>query len=125
MASLVMTERSKMKRLLEVRIYRLKPGMMPVFQHLVRTQSVPMLRAKGMDVVAYGQSNHEEETYFLARSYANREALEKEQSDFYGSNDWKLGPRSEIVACIETYMNTLLWVSDAGIASMRELNQQA
>jgi hypothetical protein len=114
-----------MKKLLEIRIYRLKPNTMSLFHHLVHSQSVPMLRAKGMDVVAYGQSNHEEETYFLARSYANREALEKEQTDFYGAEEWKTGPRNQIVACIDTYMNTLLWVSEEGIASMRELNQQA
>lgn len=32
-----------------------------------------------MDVVAYGNSCHEEEAYFLVRAYKNREALELEQ----------------------------------------------
>ena len=112
-----------MTLLLEVRIYRIKPGKMAAFHEAVHTKSVPMLKAKAMDVVAYGMSNHEEETYFLARSYANREALEREQSDFYGSEEWKQGPRKEIVDCIDTYMNTLLWISEDGIASMRANNQ--
>jgi quinol monooxygenase YgiN len=112
-----------MKRLLEVRTYRLKPGTADAFHHAVRTKAVPMLKAKGMDVVAYGRSDHEEETYFLVRSYASREALETEQAEFYGSDEWKSGPRSELVDKIQTYVNTLLWASESAVDSMRELNK--
>lgn len=114
-----------MKRLLEIRTYRLKPGTTDAFHHAVHTLAVPMLRAKGMDVVAYGRSDHEEETYFLARSYSSREALDAEQAAFYISDDWRLGPRSALVDRIETYMNTLIWASETAVASMRELNQPA
>ena len=48
------------------------------FTRRCHTLAVPMLRAKGMDVVAYGRSDHEEETYFLIRSYQSREALERD-----------------------------------------------
>jgi hypothetical protein len=96
---------------------------MTAFHEAVHTKSVPMLKARAMDVVAYGTSDYEEETYFLARSYASREALEQEQSAFYGSEDWKQGPRREIVDCIDTYLNTLLWISEDGIESMRQHNQ--
>ena len=111
-----------MPRLIEIRTYRLHPGNTDAFHQAVHTLAVPMLKAKGMDVVAYGRSNHEEETYFLIRSYENRKALEREQEAFYGSSDWQLGPRVELVERIQTYMNTLLWVSDSAVASMRELN---
>jgi quinol monooxygenase YgiN len=112
-----------MSRLLEIRTYRLKTGTIEAFHDAVHTKVVPMLRAKGMDVVAYGRSDHEEETYFLVRSYASREALEREQAEFYGSEHWKLGPRSELVDRIETYVNTLVWLSEPAVASMRELNK--
>lgn len=112
-----------MSRLLEIRTYRLKPGTIKAFHEAVHTKAVPMLKAKGMDVIAYGRSDHEEETYFLVRSYANREALEREQAEFYGSEHWRLSPRMELVDRIETYMNTLVWLSDPAVASMRELNK--
>lgn len=112
-----------MTRLLEIRTYRLKPGTMDAFHHAVHSQAVPMLRAKGIDVVAYGRSDHEEATYFLIRSFANRESLEREQAAFYGSDDWKLGPRMELVDRIETYVNALVWVSELAVASMREMNR--
>jgi hypothetical protein len=112
-----------MKRLLEVRTYRLKPGTANAFHHAMQTKAVPMLKTKGMDVVAYGRSDHEEETYFLVRSYASREALKTEQADFYGSDEWKFGPRSELVDKIQTYVNTLLWASELAVDSMRKLNK--
>ncbi len=84
-----------------------------------------MLKTKGIDVVAYGRSDHEEETYFLIRSFANRESLEREQAEFYNSKDWKSGPRSELVDRIETYLNTLIVASESAVASMRDLNHSA
>ena len=114
-----------MTRLLEIRTYRLKPGTIEAFHDAMHTKAVPLLKAKGMDVVAYGRSDHEEETYYLVRSFSNRESLEREQAAFYGANDWKSGPRSALVDRIETYMNTLILASETAVASMRELNKPA
>lgn len=111
-----------MKRLIEVRTYRLKPGTLPAFHDAMHTRAVPMLRSKGMDVVTYGRCDHEEETYHLVRAYKNREALEAEQGAFYGSAEWREGPRSALVDRIETYLNTLLWVSREAVDGMRTLN---
>jgi hypothetical protein len=68
-------------------------------------------------------ADHEEETYFLIRSYENRMALETEQAAFYGSDDWRLGPRRALVDRIQTYLNTLVWVSDTAVVEMRGLNK--
>jgi quinol monooxygenase YgiN len=114
-----------MTRLLEIRTYRLEPGTLEAFHDAVHTKAVPMLKAKGMDAVAYGKSDHEEETYYLVRSFTNRESLEREQAAFYGSNDWRSGPRSELVDRIETYMNTLIFASESAVVSMRELKKPA
>ena len=112
-----------MTRLLEIRTYRLRPGTLAAFDSSMRNLAVPMLRREGMDVVAYGSSTHEEETYFLVRSYKDRAALESEQGRFYGSAEWNEGPRPELVDKIETYVNTLLWSSVDAINSIRELNR--
>ncbi|MDQ0037975.1 quinol monooxygenase YgiN [Variovorax boronicumulans] len=111
-----------MKRLIEIRTYRLKPDTLDAFHEAMHERAVPMLRSKGMDVVTYGKSDHEEATYHLVRAYDSREALEAEQAAFYGSSEWRDGPRSALVDHIETYLNTLLWVSLEGIDSMRALD---
>ncbi len=72
-----------------------------------------------MDVVAYGASDHEEETYFLIRAYKNREALVAEQTHFYGSRQWKEGPRVALIDRIDTYLNTLIWTSPQAIEDIR------
>ncbi|MDP9879585.1 hypothetical protein J2W25_003773 [Variovorax boronicumulans] len=114
-----------MKCLLEIRTYRLKPGTLDDFHRAMHERAVPMLRGKGMDVVSYGRSDHEEESYHLVRAYASREALEAEQAAFYGSTEWREGPRSALVDRIETYLNTLLWLSPEGVDSLRALNEPA
>ncbi len=75
-----------------------------------------------MDVVAYGKSDHEEETYFLIRAYESREALEAEQAAFYGSTQWREGPRSALVDRINTYVNTLVWASAQSVDDIRAQN---
>ncbi|WP_242111974.1 NIPSNAP family protein [Luteimonas aquatica] len=110
-------------RLLEIRTYRLKPGTAAGFHAAMHGEAVPMLRQAGTDVVAYGRSDHEEETYFLIRAYADRAALEAEQARFYAAPAWRQGPREALVSRIETYLNTLLWASPQAIDSLRAANQ--
>ncbi|MBS7808857.1 NIPSNAP family protein [Variovorax sp. PCZ-1] len=111
-----------MSHLLEIRTYRLKPGTLEAFHEAMHNLAVPMIRSAGMDVVAYGKSDHEEETYFLIRAYKNREALEAEQAAFYGSSRWREGPRAALVDRIETYVNTLVWLSAQGVEDLRTNN---
>jgi quinol monooxygenase YgiN len=114
-----------MNRLLEIRTYRLKPGTLEAFHKAMHERAVPMLRSKGMDVVTYGRSDHEEETYHLVRAYESRAALEAGQAAFYGSPEWRNGPRNDLVDRIETYLNTLLWVPQDTVDGMRTLNPTA
>ena len=109
-----------MKRLVEIRTYRVKPGMAARFEEAMRG-ALPMVRASGMDVVAYGRSDHEHESFFLLRAYADRAQLEAQQAAFYSSKAWREGPREGLIACLDDYLNTLLWMSPAAIDELRNL----
>ncbi len=111
-----------MTRLIEIRTYRLKPGSYGIFHETMRDRAVPFIKSKGMDVVAFGGSDHEEQTYFLVRAYRDRSALEAEQTAFYGSSEWRDGPRRELIEHIETYVNTLITLSSDAVESIRTLN---
>ncbi|MEO6064990.1 MAG: NIPSNAP family protein [Lysobacterales bacterium] len=111
-----------MQRLIEVRTYQLKSGASGEFLALMRSQAVPLLRTAGTDVVAWGRSTHEHESCFLIRAYADCADLIARQDAFYASDVWRHGPREPLVACIQTYLNTLLWLAPEGIDSMRALN---
>lgn len=108
-----------MPRLIEVRTYRLKPETSVRFQRAMLERALPMLRERGMDVVAFGRSQHEHESWYLIRAYRDHADLVAQQDAFYGSPAWREGPRAEVIDCIADYLNTLLWLSDAAIDELR------
>ncbi|QQP99108.1 NIPSNAP family protein [Lysobacter enzymogenes] len=108
-------------RLVEIRTYRLKPGHGPRFEAAM-AQTLPMLRASGMDVVAFVSSDHEHESYCLIRAYADRTQLNAQQDAFYSSDAWRQGPRQSLIDCLEDYLNTLLWLAPDSIEDLRARN---
>lgn len=110
------------KRLIEVRSYKLKSGAGAEFDRLVTTVALPMLRAVNMDVVACGPSAHEADTYHLVRAYADLADLNAQQDAFYGSDAWRRGPREAVLACIDHFLNTVLWLSPEGVEDLRRAN---
>ncbi|QWP75405.1 NIPSNAP family protein [Lysobacter sp. K5869] len=114
-----MTDRAA--RLVEVRTYKLKPGHGERFVAAMAA-ALPMVRASGMDVVAFGRSDHEHESFHLIRAYADRDELTAQQDAFYGSDAWKLGPRQALIDCLDDYLNTLLWLTPDSIEDLRSRN---
>ena len=110
-----------MKRLVEVRSYALKPGAASEFHNVV-TAAIPLLRSSGFDVVAFGPSSHDPNAYYLIRAFANLSQLRAQEEAFYSSSAWRQGPREAIVSRIESYLDTVLWLSDASIDDLRNSN---
>jgi len=106
-------------RVVEIRSYKLKPNGSGVFHTLVAEQIVPLHRAAGIDVVAYGTSLHDADAYFLIRAYDSMEHLQRSQDAFYASPAWRKGPREAIIALIESDANDVLWLSAQAIEGMR------
>lgn len=107
------------KRVLEIRSYRLKAGSRAAFHELVSEQSLPLHRAWGMDVVSHGPSLHDPDAYFLMRAYDDLEHLNRTQAAFYGTDAWQTGPREAIVALIEGDANTVIWLPGEVIEALR------
>ena len=110
------------RRLVEIRAYRLKPGTRDDFHAAVTRQALPMVRAYGMDVVAHGPVANDDNGYFLVRSFATLDELKAQEDGFYGSAAWREGPREALVSRIDTYVDTLLWLSPAAIDDLRAGN---
>ena len=60
--------------------------------------------------------------YFLVRSFANLDELTAQEDEFYGSAAWREGPRESLVSRIDTFVDTLLWLSPEAIADLRAGN---
>jgi len=114
-----------MKRLVEIRAYKLKPDTAGTFHGAVLAKAVPMLREWGTEVVAFGPSAHEPDTYYLIRAYDSLADLTTRQEAFYGSEAWRDGPRESIVPLIESYLSTVLWLSPESIDDLRRSNAAA
>ena len=112
-------------RLVEIRSYNLKPGTRDRFHQRFVRESLPMLRRWSVDVVAYGPSLHDNDSWFLMRGFASIEAREKSEDAFYGSDEWKKGPREATLADIESYTTVVVRLDDAAIVGLRALPTRA
>ena len=67
-----------------------------------------MLKRWNINVVAYGPSLHDENSYFLIRSFENIEDRGKKEDAFYGSQEWIKGPRESVLALIDNYTTVVI-----------------
>lgn len=87
-----------MKRLVEFRCYKLKPGATTEFDDLLVKRAVHLMRERGIDVVAFGQSAENPDDYLLIRAYERLEQMQRLQEEFYASEPWRKGPREAIIS---------------------------
>src|SRR5262249_8300794 len=110
-----------MNRIIEIRSYNLKPGTRDAYHQVVLDQALPMLRRWKMDVVAFGMSPHDENTYFLIRAFDDLDDMNRQEDAFYGSYTWRQGPREAILSMIENYTSIVLHVDEATLEGLRHL----
>ena len=110
-----------MGQLIEIRSYTLKPGTREEFHRLFLQEALPMLQRWNVDVVAYGPSLHDQDSYFLMRRFDSLVRREESEDAFYGSDEWKQGPRESIIALIENYTEIVLELEQATIDGLRRI----
>lgn len=109
-----------MKRFVEIRSYNLKDGTRDEFHHLFLKQAMPMLKRWKIDVVAYGPSLHDQSSYYLIRCYDSLAQRKQSEEAFYGSEEWRQGPRQAIISLIENYTEIVLELEDAAVQGLRK-----
>ena len=114
-----MAEAPAAQQIVEIRSYELKSRTAAEFDRLVAGESVPMLRRHGIDVVAFGPSLNDQNAYYLMRAYPSLEELERSEGAFYRSEQWRLGPREAILACIDRYASIVVELDRVTIDGLR------
>jgi len=94
--------------MIEVLILNLKPGVRDRFHQLYLTESLPLQKKWGIQVVAHGSSLHDENSYYAIRSFKSLEDRQRTEDAFYNSDDWQKGPRTAILALIENYSTIVI-----------------
>lgn len=110
-----------MKHFIEIRSYNLKPGRRAEFHRLFLEAAMPLLQRWKVDVVAYGPSLHDENSYYLIRRFDSLDHREQSEDAFYGGDEWRNGPREAILALIENYTEVVLELDEATIQGLRNV----
>ena len=108
-----------MSHFVEIRSYNLKPGTRQEFHRLFLEAAMPLLQRWNVDVVGYGPSLHDENSYYLMRRFDSLSHREESENAFYGSDEWRQGPRESILALIENYTEIVLELDDVTIDGLR------
>lgn len=95
-------------RVLDVRTYELVPGGGAEFDRLFREHSLPMLERLGIDVVCYGSSVDDDDTYYLIRAFASAARRDEQLDSFYGSDEWRHNHREAVLALIASHHVVLI-----------------
>lgn len=104
---------------IEIRGYRLVPGSRDRFHQLIGQQSLPLMRDWGIDVVDFGPSLHDADSYFLIRAFGDLAKLQAAQASFYASPAWRNGPREAVVSLIASDSNVVMEMSHDRIEALR------
>jgi hypothetical protein len=70
-------------------------------------------------VVDFGPSPHDNDSYYLIRAYDSLEHRRASQDAFYGSAEWKQGPREKILALIDSDTSIVIEMDSGTVDSFR------
>lgn len=112
-------EKAATSVVVEIRSYNLKPGTRDRFDQLFLREALPMLRRWKVDVVGYGPSLHDADSYFLMRAFPGVAARQTSEDAFYGSEEWRKGPREAVLADIDSYTTVVIHVDRATLDGLR------
>jgi len=90
-------------RVIELRVYTLKPGTREAFDRRFREQILPMLNRFGVAVLHAGPSLHDDCSYSLVRAFASLAEHEAQLGRFYGSEEWLTHHDEAVMAMIKQY----------------------
>ena len=108
-----------MNHFIEIRTLTLKPGKRDEFHRLYIEQALPRLKHWNFDVVAHGPSLHDEDSYYVIRRFDSLAQREQMEDAYYGSDDWRLGPRERMLALIETYTDIVFELDELTVQGLR------
>ncbi|AKU17399.1 NIPSNAP family protein [Luteipulveratus mongoliensis] len=107
--------------ILEIRTYRLHPGTQQEFVRVMREEAFPLLRERGIRIVAGGPSlvaedGHEEA--YLIRAFDSLEQRDVQEDGFYSSTPWHDGPREAILSRIVDFHTIVIEASEQAVEAL-------
>ena len=107
-----------MNHFVEFRSYKLKPGTRAEFHRLFLEEAYPLLQRWGVDVVAYGPSLHDENTYYVIRRFDSLARREQMEESYYTTTGGRV--RSRLLALIDSYTDIVLELDEVTVEGLRK-----
>ncbi|TNI81274.1 NIPSNAP family protein [Aeromonas veronii] len=99
--------------------YTLHPGTGEDFHNIMQDISVPLHRTARIDVVRYGQSEHDPDSYMLVRAFDSLEERTLSLDTFYKSDAWRSGPREDIIQRISISLLSVVSMTLDSVNALR------
>jgi hypothetical protein len=109
-----------MNHLIEIRSIVLKPGRREEFFRLYIAAALPLLKRWNFDVLAHGPSLHDENSYYVIRRYDSLAQRDEMEDTYYGSDDWRQGPRERMLALMENYTDIVFDLDEITVQGLRK-----
>ena len=94
--------------IIEMRTYKIKPGLRSEFLHIFRTKSVPAHEAIGMKILGPFLSVEDSDTFFFMRGFPDLASREPMKVKFYEGDLWKSELEQILMPMIDKYEVTLV-----------------
>ena len=107
-------------RIVEILQYTLRKGSGAAFHAIMQEISVPLHQGHGIDVVSFGNSLHDPDCYYLIRAFESAEKMAAILNAFYASDDWRSGPREDIIRSIGTSIRTVMNLPPESVDGLRK-----
>ncbi len=102
--------------IVEMRTYRLKPGLRDRFLEIFRTRSIPEHRRLGMRISEPFLSVEDPDVFFFMRGFPDLPSREPLKASFYEGELWKRELEQVLMPMIERYDVVLVEDADNRIA---------
>lgn len=109
-----------MNHIIEIRSIILKPGKGAEFQRLYIAEALPLLKLWNFDVVAHGPSLHDKNSYYVIRRFESLAQRDEMEDTYYSSDDWRQGPREQMLALMESYTDIVLELDETTLQGLRK-----
>jgi hypothetical protein len=103
-----MNSASASEKVIEILTLDIKPGRRDEFHKKYVAKSVPLLKKWNFNLVAYGPSLHDANSYYVIRAFKSLEDRQVSEDAFYTSDDWKQGPRDAILELVDHFAYTVV-----------------
>ena len=92
---------------------------------LVREETIPLARRYGHVVVAFGPSTHDEDSYYLIRSFTTDEERRRAVDGLHGSEEWLRDYDQRVMSFIESYQTAVFATSAEAVRQLIEASRES